>query len=64
MRFSVYLPPKALAGTLVPAVYYLAGLTCNEETPAHEGSRPACRRGARLGARRLRHEPTHQALSR
>ena len=31
MRFSVYLPPRALAGEKVPAVYYLAGLTCSEE---------------------------------
>ncbi|MDB4945120.1 MAG: S-formylglutathione hydrolase [Labilithrix sp.] len=31
MRFSVYLPPSARAGARVPAVYYLAGLTCNEE---------------------------------
>lgn len=31
MRFSVYLPPKALEGHLVPAVYYLAGLTCTDE---------------------------------
>lgn len=31
MRFSVFLPPQALAGAEVPAVYYLAGLTCNEE---------------------------------
>ncbi|MES2187628.1 MAG: S-formylglutathione hydrolase [Pseudomonadota bacterium] len=31
MRFSVYLPPQAAAGP-VPAVVYLAGLTCNEET--------------------------------
>ena len=31
MRFSVYLPPAALAGERVPAVYYLAGLTCTEE---------------------------------
>ncbi len=31
MRFSVFLPPQALAGERVPAVYYLAGLTCNEE---------------------------------
>jgi S-formylglutathione hydrolase len=31
MRFSVFLPPKALAGEKVPAVYYLAGLTCSEE---------------------------------
>ncbi len=35
MRFSVYLPPAALAaqaGGKVPALLYLAGLTCNEET--------------------------------
>jgi S-formylglutathione hydrolase len=32
MRFGVYLPPAAQSGAKVPAVYYLAGLTCNEET--------------------------------
>ena len=31
MRFSVFLPPEAEQGK-VPAVMYLAGLTCNEET--------------------------------
>lgn len=31
MRFSVYLPPQASMGK-VPAVMYLAGLTCTEET--------------------------------
>jgi S-formylglutathione hydrolase len=31
MRFSVYLPPQASSQT-VPAVMYLAGLTCTEET--------------------------------
>ena len=31
MRFSVYLPPQASTHA-VPAVVYLAGLTCNEET--------------------------------
>ncbi len=31
MRFSVYLPPQAFHGP-VPALVYLAGLTCNEET--------------------------------
>ena len=31
MRFSVYLPPRALAGEKVRALYYLAGLTCTEE---------------------------------
>ena len=32
MKFSVYLPPQALQGAKVPALIYLAGLTCNEET--------------------------------
>lgn len=31
MRFSVYLPPQAAQGA-VPALWYLAGLTCTEET--------------------------------
>jgi len=31
MRFAVYRPPQAEAGP-VPALYYLAGLTCTEET--------------------------------
>ena len=31
MRFSVFIPP-APAGTMLPAMFYLAGLTCNEET--------------------------------
>jgi S-formylglutathione hydrolase len=31
MRFSVFLPPQAQQGP-VPALMYLAGLTCNEET--------------------------------
>ena len=31
MRFSIFLPPQADVGK-VPAVMYLAGLTCNEET--------------------------------
>ena len=31
MRFSVYLPPQAAQGP-VPALLYLAGLTCTEET--------------------------------
>jgi len=35
MKFSVFLPPQAMideAGGKVPALIYLAGLTCNEET--------------------------------
>lgn len=31
MRFAVYVPPQAAAGP-VPVLYYLAGLTCTEET--------------------------------
>ncbi|WP_189836664.1 S-formylglutathione hydrolase [Sulfuriferula sp. AH1] len=31
MRFSVFLPPQAQQGK-VPALFYLAGLTCSEET--------------------------------
>ncbi|MYM94064.1 S-formylglutathione hydrolase [Duganella vulcania] len=31
MRFSVFVPPQAARGP-VPALFYLAGLTCNEET--------------------------------
>ena len=30
MRFSIYLPPQASAGT-VPVLYFLSGLTCTEE---------------------------------
>lgn len=32
MRFSVFMPPQADAGRAVPALIYLAGLTCTEET--------------------------------
>lgn len=46
MRFSVYLPPQASSGP-VPAVMYLAGLTCNEETfPTKAGAQ---RMAAQLG---------------
>ncbi|MCS4509866.1 S-formylglutathione hydrolase [Xylophilus ampelinus] len=46
MRFSVFLPPAARHGP-VPAVVYLAGLTCNEETfPTKAGAQ---RRAAELG---------------
>jgi S-formylglutathione hydrolase len=31
MRFAVFTPPQALQGR-VPVLYYLAGLTCTEET--------------------------------
>jgi S-formylglutathione hydrolase len=32
MKFSVYLPPQAESGANLPALIYLAGLTCTEET--------------------------------
>ncbi|HEY4712709.1 MAG TPA: alpha/beta hydrolase-fold protein, partial [Aquirhabdus sp.] len=32
MKFGVYLPPQALAGEQCLALFYLAGLTCTEET--------------------------------
>ena len=47
MRFSVYLPPGATPERPVPALVYLAGLTCNEETfPTKAGAQ---RRAAELG---------------
>jgi S-formylglutathione hydrolase len=50
MRFSVFLPPKAAinkAGGRVPALVYLAGMTCNEETFMTKGG--AQRMAAELG---------------
>ncbi len=46
MRFSVFMPPQASAGP-VPALLYLAGLTCNEETFAVKAG--AQRLAAELG---------------
>lgn len=31
-KFSIFLPPQTLAGQSCPTLYYLAGLTCTEET--------------------------------
>mgnify|MGYP002630892794 FL=1 len=31
MHVSVFLPPQALAGVRVPALYWLSGLTCTDE---------------------------------
>lgn len=31
-KFAVFIPPQALNGQKCPALYYLAGLTCTEET--------------------------------
>jgi S-formylglutathione hydrolase len=47
MRFAVYLPPQALAGARVPALYFLAGLSCSEETFVIKAG--AQRHAARLG---------------
>ena len=46
-RFAVYLPPQALQGQDCAAVFYLAGLTCNEETFAIKAH--AQRMAAELG---------------
>ncbi len=49
MRFGIYLPPQA-AERSVPALYYLAGLTCTEETGAIKAGaqRAAAERGLAL----------------
>ena len=47
MQFSLYLPPHARAGARVPALLYLAGLTCTEETFAIKAG--AQRLAAELG---------------
>ncbi|MCM3606201.1 S-formylglutathione hydrolase [Cupriavidus pauculus] len=49
MRFSVFLPPQALGANAarVPALFYLAGLTCTEETFAIKAG--AQQHAARLG---------------
>jgi S-formylglutathione hydrolase len=47
MKFSVFLPPQALLGAKVPALLYLAGLTCTEETFAIKAN--AQRLAAELG---------------
>ena len=47
MRFGVYLPPQAIAGARVPALVWLAGLTCTEETFAIKAG--AQRAAAELG---------------
>lgn len=46
MQFGVFRPPQARQGR-VPALYYLAGLTCNEETFANKAG--AQRLAAELG---------------
>ena len=47
MTFSVYLPPQALAGANVPALYWLSGLTCTDENVMQKAG--AQRHAAALG---------------
>jgi S-formylglutathione hydrolase len=47
MKFGVFRPPQAMAGTPVPALVWLAGLTCTEETFAIKAG--AQRAAAELG---------------
>ncbi|WP_255145192.1 S-formylglutathione hydrolase [Synechococcus sp. ATX 2A4] len=47
MHVSVFLPPQALAGARVPALYWLSGLTCTDETMAQKAG--AQRLAAALG---------------
>lgn len=47
MKFGVFLPPRAIAGERVPALIWLAGLTCTEETFAIKAG--AQRAAAELG---------------
>ena len=47
MRFSVFLPAQVTTGERVPALMFLAGLTCNEETFMMKAG--AQRRAAELG---------------
>ena len=46
-KFGIYLPPQALEGHSCPALFYLAGLTCTEETFAIKAH--AQRLAAQLG---------------
>lgn len=47
MRFMIFLPPQATSDAAVPVLYYLAGLTCTEETFMAKGG--AQRLAAELG---------------
>lgn len=46
-KFGIFLPPQALEGHSCPALFYLAGLTCTEETFAIKAH--AQRLAAQLG---------------
>jgi len=47
MVFAVFLPPAALAGARVPALWWLSGLTCSDENVMQKAG--AQRRAAQLG---------------
>ncbi|WP_417618662.1 S-formylglutathione hydrolase [Oceanisphaera sp.] len=47
MRFAIYLPPQALSGSKVPALYWLSGLTCTDENFMQKAG--ALRMAAELG---------------
>ncbi|MBA6411691.1 S-formylglutathione hydrolase [Parahaliea sp. F7430] len=47
MRFAIYLPPQASSGNKVPVLYWLSGLTCNDENFSHKAG--AQRAAAELG---------------
>lgn len=47
MEFAVYLPPAALAGERVPALWWLSGLTCTDANVMQKAG--AQRRAAQLG---------------
>lgn len=47
MRFAVFMPPQATSSSKVPVLYFLAGLTCTEETFAMKAG--AQRKAAALG---------------
>ncbi len=47
MRFAIYLPPQVDAGTKVPVLYWLSGLTCTDENFMHKAG--AQRIAAELG---------------
>ncbi|EKO3383464.1 S-formylglutathione hydrolase [Vibrio fluvialis] len=47
MRFAIYLPPQATAGTPVPVLYWLSGLTCTDENFMQKAA--AFQKAAELG---------------
>ena len=47
MVFAVFLPPRALAGEAVPALWWLSGLTCTDENVMQKSG--IQRRAAALG---------------